>query len=350
MKVHDVPKLMRAMVLERCTSFANCSTPLTLSKRPVPLPRGGELLIRVSACGVCHTEIDIIEGRTPPRQLPLIPGHQVVGTVAALGTGTEGWAIGERVGVAWIYSACGLCEFCRTGRENLCPEFVATGRDAPGGYAEFMAAPAAFVQSIPDVFDDVAAAPLLCAGAVGYRALRLTGITDSQRLGFTGFGASAHLVLQLARHLFPAAELYVFARSEQERKFALELGACWAGAILDSPPVKLHAIIDTTPVWLPLIGALQSLERGGSLVINAIRKEEHDKTELQRLDYATHLWQEKEIRTVANVTRADVKDFLDCAAAIPLRPEVQTYALDDANQALRDLKEKHVLGAKVLVF
>jgi propanol-preferring alcohol dehydrogenase len=349
MRLPAVPQLMRAMVLEHCAPLSSARAPLVPRELPVPVPRSGEVLIKVRACGVCHTELDIIEGRTRPAELPLIPGHQVVGTIAALGAETAGWAIGERVGVAWIFSACGRCEFCRDGRENLCADFIATGRDAPGGYAEFMTARAAFVQRIPAVFHDVAAAPLLCAGAVGYRALRLSNIANGQRLGFMGFGASAHLVLQLVRKRFPATRLYVFARNQQECNFARELGACWAGDIGENAPEKLHAIIDTTPAWLPVIGALQNLERGGRLVINAIRKEHDDKPELLRLDYASHLWQEKQIMTVANVTRTDVGDFLKLAAEIPLRPEVQTYALEDANRALGELKAKYVRGAKVLV-
>lgn len=340
---------MRAMLLEHCGPLATQTAPLVACELPVPVPHAGEVLIRVQACGVCHTELDIIEGRTPPRVLPLIPGHQVVGTIAGLGAGTRGWTSGERVGVAWIFSACGICEFCRAGNENLCPDFCATGRDAPGGYAEFMTAPAAFVHRMPEVLDATLAAPLLCAGAVGYRALRLADVSAGQRLGFMGFGASAHLVLQLVRRHNPGIRLYVFARSPEERHFALELGAHWAGDILESPPEKLHAIIDTTPAWLPLIGALQSLEPGGRLVINAIRKENHDKAELQRLDYASHLWQEKVVRSVANVTRADVQDFLTLAAEVQLTPEVQTYRLEDANLALRELRDKHVRGAKVLM-
>jgi propanol-preferring alcohol dehydrogenase len=340
---------MRAMLLERCGPLAHYPNPLTASDWPLPVPRADELLIRVHACGVCHTELDIIEGRTPPPSLPVIPGHQVAGVVAGFGADVRHWAIGDRVGVAWIFSACGDCGFCRSGRENLCCEFRATGRDVPGGYAEFMTAPAAFAHHLAPEFDDVTVAPLLCAGAVGYRALRLTGIADGQRLGFMGFGASAHLILQLARRQFPASNFYVFARSPGERTFARELGAYWSGDILDRPPVTLHAIIDTTPVWLPMIGALQCLEPGGCVVINAIRKEDHDKTELLRLDYGAHLWQEKVVRSVANVTRADVRDFLALAAGMALKPEITVYPLEDANRALRDLREKHVRGAKVLV-
>lgn len=339
---------MRAMVLESSQLLDNSAGPLVERDYATPVPRPDELLIRVSACGVCHTELDVIEGRTLPSVLPLIPGHQVVGRIQECGRDTSGWQKGERVGIAWIYSACGRCEFCQKGQENLCPHFCATGRDAAGGYAEFMVAPAAFVYRIPDQFDDVVAAPLLCAGAVGYRALRLATGQGAQRLGFMGFGASAHLMLQLARHLYPHMQLYVFARNEEERKFARELGAHWAGGIHDTPPWKAHAIIDTTPAWLPVINALRCLEPGGRLVINAIRKEDQDKRSLLELDFAAHLWLEKEIKTVANIARADVREFLECAARFRLSAEVQTYRLAEANDALRELREKHIRGAKVL--
>jgi len=252
------------------------------------------------------------------------------------------------VGVAWIFSACGECEYCRSGQENLCRNFTATGRDADGGYAEYMTVPEAFAHPIPDGFADVEAAPLLCAGAVGYRSLRLTGIKNGQTLGLTGFGASGHLVLKTARYQYPKTRVYVFARSKEEQAFARELGAVWAGDTNDQPPELLDAIIDTTPVWGPIVASLSSLKAGGRLVINAIRKEEVDKQELRGLDYARHLWMEKEIKSVANVTRRDVSEFLDLAARIPIRPEVQEYKLEDANQALLELKQRKIRGAKVL--
>jgi propanol-preferring alcohol dehydrogenase len=324
------------------------ASPLAMADLPDPAAAAGELLIRVGVCGVCHTELDEIEGRTPPPHLPMIPGHQVVGRVEALGVDADGFRIGDRVGVAWIFSACGHCEYCQRGEENLCAHFVATGRDAHGGYAEKMAVPAAFAHPIPDAFADAEAAPLLCAGAVGYRSLRLADIKDGQNLGFTGFGASAHLVLQLARYQFPRTSIFVFARSEEERTFAKSLGAAWAGNTTEPSPEKLHAIIDTTPVWTPVIEALRNLEPGGRLVINAIRKEESDKDALLTLQYPEHMWLEKEIKSVANVTRFDVREFLRLAAEAGIKPEVQEYPLADANRALLDLKEKHVRGAKVL--
>lgn len=340
---------MRALVLPAVVRLDETPSPLELRELPVPTPGPGEVLLRVSACGVCHTELDEIEGRTPPPVLPVVLGHQVIGRVERLGPEAHRFQPGDRVGVAWIFSACGVCRHCRGGEENLCAGFRATGRDAHGGYAEYMTVPEGFVHRIPDVFTDTEAAPLLCAGAVGYRSLRLTGLRDGETLGLTGFGASAHLVLQMVRHRFPATRVHVFARSEAERDFARELGAVWSGGTRDTPPEPLRAIIDTTPAWEPVVEALRNLEPGGRLVINAIRKEERDKEALLHLDYAEHLWREKEIKSVANVTRRDVSDFLELAAGIPLRPEVQEYPLEEANQALRELKERKIRGAKVLV-
>jgi propanol-preferring alcohol dehydrogenase len=339
---------MRAMVLTAVGPLRDDSAPLESAEWPDPVPGAGEILVRVSACGVCHTELDEIEGRMPPPRLPVIPGHQVVGRVEFLGEGVTSFQTGDRVGVAWIHSACGHCEFCRLGAENLCDEFSATGRDANGGYAELMTVPAAFAHRIPDAFADAQAAPLLCAGAIGFRSLRLTSLEDGQSLGLAGFGASAHLVLKLVRSRLPRTRVFVFARSEAERAFARELGAIWAGDTAEPPPERLNAIIDTTPAWAPVVAALENLERGGRLVINAIRKENGDKEAMRDLDYPKHLWLEKEIKSVANVTRYDVREFLRLAAAIPLRPEIREYPLGEANQALIDLRSKDVRGAKVL--
>ena len=339
---------MRAMVLNALGLLRDNPKPLELTDLPDPVPGRGEILIRVSTCGVCHTELDEIEGRTPPPRLPIILGHQVVGRVERVGDDATRCRVGDRVGIAWIHSACGICPFCLSDRENLCDQFRATGRDANGGYAELTTVPEAFAYPIPDGFTDAEAAPLLCAGAIGYRSLRLTGLHDGQSLGLTGFGASAHLVLKLVRHRYPKSRVHVFARSEAERAFARELGAAWAGDTADEAPERLQAIIDTTPAWTPIVEALRNLERGGRLVINAIRKEEVDKDALLRLDYPTHLWQEKEIKSVANVTRRDVIEFLASAAEIGLKPEVQEYPLEDANKALVDLKQTQVRGAKIL--
>ena len=339
---------MRAMVLNRLTSLPADKTPLQLTELADPVPGEREILIQVSVCGVCHTELDEIEGRTPPPRLPIVLGHQVVGRVTGAGRGATAFQLGERVGVAWINGADGTCKFCRAGNENLCLEFKATGRDAPGGYAEYMTVSEDFAYHLPDVFSDSEAAPLLCAGAVGYRALRLTELEDGENLGLTGFGASNYLVFQTARHRYPHSRLYVFSRSERERAFARELGAAWAGDFGEAAPEKLDGIVDATPVWKPVVVALNNLERGGRLVVNAIRKEALDQDELLRLDYPAHLWLEKEIKSVANVTRRDVREFLQVAAEIPLRPEVQEFRLEDANRALLELKTGRIRGAKVL--
>jgi alcohol dehydrogenase, propanol-preferring len=340
---------MKAFILPKIVNLADNAQPLQLAELPDPIPRDNEILIRISACGVCHTELDEIEGRTPPPQLPIVLGHQIVGRVVDVGVFVTRFHGGERVGVAWIHSACGQCAYCLSGRENLCAQFRATGRDVHGGYAEYITVAEDFAYRLPPTFSDTDAAPLLCAGAIGYRSLVLTGLHDGQTLGLTGFGASAHLVLQMAQRRLPKSQIFVFARSEAERKFARELGAAWTGPTEAEAPVKLDAIIDTTPVWTPSVEALKNLAPGGRLVINAIRKEEADKAALARLDYARDLWLEKEIKSVANVTRHDVSEFLLIAAEIPLKPEVQTYPLEEANQALLELKQRHVRGAKVLV-
>ncbi len=339
---------MKAMVLKEIGSMEKNKAPLGLVDLPIPEPGEKEVLIRVSRCGICHTELDEIEGRTPPPGLPVILGHQVVGRVEKGGARATHCKTGDRVGVGWIYSACGTCKHCREGNENLCPEFRATGRDVNGGYAQYMTVSEDFAYRIPPIFTDSEAAPLLCAGAIGYRSLYLSGLKDGQNLGLTGFGASAHLVLKMARHRYPNSRIFVFARSERERAFAQELGATWAGDPSENPPEKLDCIIDTTPAWKPILEALKNLQPGGRLVINAIRKEEGDKEVLRQLDYPLHLWLEKEIKSVANVARRDVREFLDLAAQIPIKPEVQEFVLEGANQALVELKERKVRGAKVL--
>lgn len=339
---------MKAMLLHKVGALAEHPNPLELMDLARPSPKHDELLIQVSVCGVCHTELDEIEGRTPPSILPIILGHQIVGHVAELGNQVSGFTVGDRVGVAWIFSTCGSCEYCLKGDENLCANFRATGRDAHGGYAEFTTAPADFVFRIPTSLTDVEAAPLLCAGAIGYRSLRLTGLRDGQNLGLTGYGASAHLVQKMVKSLYPNSDVYVFARSEKEQKFSRELGAVWAGDTSDTPPEKLQSIIDTTPVWKPVVEALRNLAPGGRLVINAIRKEAIDKDYLLRLDYEEHLWQEKEIKSVANVSRRDVSEFLNLAAEMNIHPEIQEYRIQDANEALNDMKSGNIKGAKVL--
>lgn len=334
---------MKAMVLESLGDVTPLQPPLKLVQHPEPTLNPGEVLLRVTRCGVCHTELDEIEGRMPPPQLPVIPGHQVVGVIE------EGENKGQRVGVAWIASACGECDFCKSGRENLCPHFTATGRDINGGYAEYMKVRADFVHPIPESLSDSEAAPLLCAGAIGYRSLRLSNIQDGQSLGLMGFGGSNHLVLKLTKYNFPNSKVFVFSRNPAEQEFALSLGAAWAGAIDENPLEGLDAIIDTTPVWGPDVEALKILKPGGRLVVNAIRKEEKDKDALLQIHYPTHLWMEKEIKSVANVTRDDVREFLIVAAQAGIKPEYQEYGLDDANMALVEMKQGNIRGSKVLV-
>lgn len=337
------------MILQSITDLERNSEPLVMTRMPDPLPLDHEVLIKVTACGICHTELDEIEGRTPPSRFPVIPGHQVIGNVELAGKNVKYLEAGDRIGVAWIFSTCGKCSYCLGGHENLCHEFKATGRDANGGYAEYMTVPEAFTYSIPEIFTDSQAAPLLCAGAVGYRSVGLTGLQNGHNIGLTGFGASGHIVLQIIKSKYPGTKIYVFARSENERAFALELGASWAGDTTDNVPELLDSIIDTTPVWKTVVEALKNLKPGGRLVINAIRKEEIDKDYLLNIDYSRHLWMEKEIKSVANVTRKDVKEFLDIASQIPVIPEIQEYKLEEANIALAELKGKKIRGAKVLV-
>ena len=334
---------MRAMVLPRIVSLNETDSPLEFVDLPVPQPGEGDVLIHVAACGVCHTELDEIEGRTPPPTLPIVLGHEVVGYVDMLGENVTKLSKGQRVGVGWIHSSTGECD------ENLSPKFRATGRDVNGGYSEYMTVPQNYAYPLSPQFSDAEAAPLLCAGAVGYRALKLTGLQDGQCLGLTGFGGSAHLVVQIARHQFPNTQVYVFARDPMAREFAMQLGAVWAGDTAERTPERLDAIIDTTPAWKPVVEALANLRAGGRLVINAIRKEDSDKDSLLRLSYHEHLWMEREIKTVANVTHYDIREFLPLAAEIPIRPEVTTYRLQDANQALVALKRGGVRGAKVLL-
>jgi propanol-preferring alcohol dehydrogenase len=340
---------MNAMVLNRITNLRENDKPLDLVDFPKPIPGDKDLLVKVSACGVCHTELDEIEGRIPPPVFPIILGHQAVGRVEEMGNKVSKFKIGDRIGIAWIHSACGICKHCREGNDNLCEKFEATGRDTHGGYAEYTTISEDYAFSIPETFSDLEAAPLLCAGTIGYRSLRLTNMKDGDTLGLVGFGASAHLVIQMARHKYLASKIFAFARSDGERAFARELGASWAGEIGEAPPEKLNCAIDTTPAWKPIVEALKNLAPGGRLVINAIRKEDFDKEQLLNIDYPSHLWHEKEIKSVANVAKQDVSEFLDLAAAIPIRPEVQPFRLEDANKALLELKTSKIRGAKVLV-
>ena len=469
---------MKAQLITSLGEIRPDGNPLELKEIPRPRPTTGQVRIKIIACGVCHTELDEIEGRTPPPELPVIPGHQVVGTIEKFGPGIDSdlqkQLENQPVGVGWIYSACGQCRFCQESRENLCSDFTATGRDRDGGYAEYMLVPVSYAIPLPSDLDPVQAAPLLCAGSIGYRSLMLalnphrravknksqyldsshssnssinrknknnnhcsnhyntkgnekgnknssscnyknnnnynnnnynrnnknknnknyktsgsgqeskqnstpndtacfsrehsnqqnehplsstTGTTGScqlneipplDTLGLTGFGASGHLVLQLVKAFHPSTRVYVFARRESTREFALSLGADWAGPTSSHAPEPCQSIIDTTPAWLPVREALTNLAPGGRLVINAIRKEAGDKDVLQDLNYARHLWLEKEIKTVANVTRQDIRGILNAASKINLQPTLTEYSLEKAGQALKDIKFSRGRGAKVL--
>jgi propanol-preferring alcohol dehydrogenase len=315
--------------------------PLKMMDLSDPVPGLKEILVKISACGICHTELDEIEGRLPPR-LPIVLGHQIVGRVKELGSGVTKFNLGDRVGIAWINSACGECHFCKEGHENLCSEFQGTGCHTDGGYAQYTVVSEEFAYSIPKRFSDAEAAPLLCAGAIGYRDLILSDIKKGQTLGLFGFGASAHIVIQVAKYW--SCEVFVFTRGEDHRKLARKLGASWAGGPEDEPPRKLHCAIDFTPVGETVPHALKVLEKGGRLVLAVIRK----RNPIPPLDYARLLWDEKEIKSVANITRRDAREFLPLAAEIPIIPEVQEFKLEEANRALILLRHGKIRGAGVL--
>ncbi len=329
---------MRAAVLERPAPAGD--GPLAVTTRPDPVPAPGELLLRVDACAVCRTDLQICEGDIEARRLPVIPGHQAVGTVEALGEGVEGWRTGDRAGVAWLAGACGDCARCTAGRENLCEAAQFTGWDRDGGYAERITVRAAFAHPLPANLDPVEAAPLLCGGIIGYRALRLSGIEPGGRLGLYGYGASARLALQVATHW--GCEVFVATRSERDRQRARDLGAVWAGGTDDPPPAPLDAAVTFAPAGEVVVAALKAVDRGGTVAVNAIH--------LDRIpEFAyEHLWWERSIRSVANFTRRDAREFLALAAEVPIRTETAVYALDDANQALADLAGGRVAGAAVL--
>jgi len=323
--------------------------PLELTDLPIPKPGTKEILIDIAACGICRTELDQIEDRISPPKLPLILGHQPVGTVIGLGVGVTRFKIGDRVGGTWIYSTCGHCRFCNKGQENLCDEFLATGCHVNGGYAEYMVFNEDYAHRLPENLCDLAkVAPLMCSGVVGYRSLKLTGMEDGKTLGLYGFGSANHLVIQIANFQFPSSKKFVISRNSAERELAKKLGADWVGDIEDKTPEKLDCVIDTTPVWKPMIFALKNLDKGGKLVINLIRKEETDKDILLKLDYTEHLWYEKEIQSVANVTRQDAEEFLDLATRMHIEPQIQEFRLEEANDALVELKSGRIRGSKVL--
>ncbi len=329
---------MRAAVLERPAPAGD--GPLVLASRPDPIPAPGELLLRVQACAVCRTDLQICEGDIEARCLPVVPGHQAVGTVEALGEGVEDWRAGDRAGVAWLAGACGACSRCDAGRENLCEAAEFTGWDRDGGYAERLTVRADFAVPLPEDLDPVEAAPLLCGGVIGYRALRLSGIEPGGRLGLYGFGASARLALQVATHW--GCEVFVATRSERDRQRARDLGAVWAGGTDDAPPAPLDAAVTFAPAGEVVVAALKAVDRGGTVAVNAIHLDR-----IPEFPYE-HLWWERSLRSVANFTRRDAREFLALAAAIPIRTETDVYPLDDANRALADLAAGRVEGAAVL--
>lgn len=315
--------------------------PLKMIDLPIPVPGRKEVLVKVSVCGVCHTELDEIEGRIQAK-FPIVLGHEIVGRVERMGSEAKKFNLGDRVGVAWIHSACGKCHFCKEGYENLCSEFQGTGCHAHGGYAQYTVVSEDFTYSIPERFSDSEAAPLLCAGAIGYRDLKLSGIRKGQTLGLFGFGASAHIVIQVAKYW--GCEVFVFTRSEEHRELAKRLGASWAGGPEDQPPKKLNRAIDFTPVGETVPNALRVLEKGGRLVLAVIRK----RNLIPPLDYVQLLWDEKEVKSVANITRRDAQEFLPLASQIPIIPEVQEFKLEEANKVLILLKQGKIQGAGVL--
>jgi len=337
---------MKALVIKRISMVEE--KPLELVNLPDPVPGPGQIRVKVSACGVCHTELDEIEGRVPPSRFPMILGHEIVGRVESLGPGAAKFRQGDRVGIAWINWACGECSFCLKGEENLCDKAKWTGKDVEGGYAGYTIVSEDFAYPIPERFTDLQAAPLLCAGVVGYRALRLSGMEDGKVLGLYGFGASAHIIIQVAKYKYPDGKVFVFTRPGQKehQDLARKLEADWIGATGDTPPEKLDCAIDFTPVGVPVREALRNLQKGGRVTINAIRKT----TPIPELDYAEHLWHEKELKSVANVTRRDAEEFLPLAAEIPIVPEVREFKPEEANEALILLKEGRIRGAGVLNF
>jgi propanol-preferring alcohol dehydrogenase len=330
---------MKAMVLSRTGDVSG--SPLELRDCPAPEPGPGQVLVKIHVCGVCRTDLHVVEGELPDIKLPLIPGHQAVGTVERLGADVKDLQIGERVGIAWLQGTCGTCGFCRTGRENLCLEARFTGYQVDGGYADYAIVPARFAYPIPAAFSDDDAAPLLCAGIIGYRALRLSGIQPGQRLGLYGFGASAHIAIQIARHR--GCDVYVSSLKAEHQALARQLGARWVGGVTDRPPDKLHASIIFAPAGELVPPALEVLERGGTLALAGIHM-----SPIPSLDYDRQLFGERVLRSVTANTRQDGLDLLREAAAIPIKPHTVRFPLEQANQALRALKAGSFQGAAVL--
>jgi len=315
--------------------------PLALEEVADPKPGPHEILLRVDVCGVCRTDLHQVEGELPMSRSPVIPGHQIVGTVSAKGSAATRFSVGERVGAAWLHETCGQCDFCSTERENLCRAARFTGWSVDGGYAEYAAVPEDFAYRIPDGFSAEQAAPLLCAGMIGYRALRISGIQSGRRLGLYGFGAAAHIAIQVARHW--ECEVYVFTRSESNQELGWKLGATWVGTAAQEPPEKMHASIIFAPAGPLVLAALEALEKGGTLALAGIHM-----SPIPPLNYRTHLYDEKCLRSVANATRKDGRELLDLAARIPIQTSVTSFPLEKANEALSALKTGQFKGAAVL--
>jgi len=331
-------KTMKACVLRHPAPIER--KPLEYTDVPKPVPAANEVLVRVSACGICRTDLHVIEGELRPRKSPITPGHQVVGVVEAVGAGVKQHRVGDRVGIAWLHSTDGTCEYCRASKENLCDAPSFTGWTVDGGYAEYALGEESFVYPIPDGFDDLKAAPLLCAGIIGFRALRLSAIERGGRLGLYGFGAAAHVAIQVARHW--GAEVYACTRDERHQKLALELGAVWAGGTVAEPPKKLDSAIIFAPAGEIVLAALKALRKGGTLALGGIHM-----SEIPPMDYDL-LYGERVVRSVANNTRQDGHDFLKVAAEIPVQISTEIFPLAEANRALNALKNDAIRGAAVL--
>ncbi len=330
---------MKALILKRPCSIDE--RPLSIAEVDTPIPGPKEILLKIMTCGICHTDLHIVEGELKPKKLPIIPGHQIVGVVAAMGKRVTRFRKGDRVGVAWLNSTCGKCEFCQKEKENLCEKAKFTGYDVDGGYAEYAVVSENFAYPIPRGFSEIEAAPLFCAGVIGFRALRLSEVEKGERLGLFGFGASAHIVIQIAKHW--GCQVFVFTRSEEHRKLAKELGADWTGRAEDTPPARLNSAVIFAPAGKLVLDALRVLNKGGTLALAGIYM-----TPIPELDYNKHLYYEKTVRSVANSTRRDAEDLLKLAAEIPIRTEVQEFDLNEANRALMLLKQGKIQGAGVL--
>jgi len=330
---------MKAMILNKTAPVGE--SPLTPGELDVPSTRPGQIGVQVNVCGVCHTDLHTVEGELAERAMPIIPGHQVIGVVDRLGEGATRFKVGQRAGLAWLYRTCGACKFCRRGEENLCPNALFTGYDVPGGYAEYVVVDEDFAYELPEGLPDEQAAPLMCAGIIGYRALRLSGVTGGQRLGLYGFGASAHVTIQVARHL--GCQVFVFSRSESHRELARQLGAVWCGRAEDEPPEKLDGSIIFAPAGGLVPTAMEHLDRGGTCALAGIYM-----SQLPPMDYEKHLYYEKTLRSVTASTRRDGVELLELAAEVPVRTQVRTYPLAEANRVLQLLKAGKIDGAAVL--